>query len=613
MSDSFRTAEIYPIQRLPRRFGIFDYLLPEGVAITPGDLVRIPFRDKETFGIVKGFGERSGSRERWKPVGDVVAQLRLTEGELGCYELLAAELVQSVSSLLYAALPTPGKRPSPQEPINGEPLRVRASEAPALSKMLEAMVGHRRAFVTVTDFVQSVALAVAYALSHREERLIILVPTVRDARRIAPFFCPRSVALMTGDEPAGRRFDAWSGFRRHATDTLIGTRLASLLLSEDADAILVLRSGDDSHKQEDKNPRYDARDNAWNHSERTGARLYFFDVLPRPDDLVRFQEPHMLFPPVFDAPPLVDMARERGASPHAMISFSASEAIERCLAENKRAICFYNRKGKARALRCDDCGYAFPCPRCGGALTVYETTVRCHHCQLVNPLPLSCPSCSGTHLIERGFGTRSVKSALSALFPTASVSIIEQGLVEDPNASILVATNHLTESVIDPFARRSDIGLILDLDADLPLHDSTFRSFENAMRQIQERRGLAQRWRAACLVQTRVFPLFAEAFEDPVRALRKELQLRRDYGYPPFARRMRLTCHGNDPRGGQIELEQARAKLETIKGLEARFSPILGTRPAMVLLTVQMSALPATLDVLRRLPDHVIIDTNAIS
>jgi len=130
-------AEIYPLQRLPRRFRVFDYLVPEGVTVSRGSIVRISLRGRVSLGVVANVKETIEAGIKAKPI-DGVLETSLTEREMDAYESIAADIVQSPSSLLHAAIPSPPKRsslPLAKGEIEGvASLRIPSADAPATGR-----------------------------------------------------------------------------------------------------------------------------------------------------------------------------------------------------------------------------------------------------------------------------------------------------------------------------------------------------------------------------------------------------------------------------------------------------------------------------------------------
>lgn len=605
-------AEIYPIQRLPRRFSAFDYLVPEGMKIRRGFFVRIPFRNQKILGVVKEMHERYSPRTGLKEIAEVLNLPPLVEVELELYNWLAKDLAQGISSVLNASIPSQPKRILAPTKVIAQSLKIRASEAPMIQRILQTVEIQRKAFISSPDLPHMAALAAAYAHAHQKDRIVILAPGVREVEALAPYFSTLGVSVITGGESEGQRFNAWNNFCRGKTRVLLGTRLAALLLSASTDAIFVFRSSHESHKSWDRNPRYDARDIVLEFQKQTDCRLYFLDTAPRADDLVIFGEEQIFIEHPEPRPLFVNLNDERPMSEHPLISWTLDGAINECLKNNRRVLCLYNRKGKASSLRCADCHKSFSCPVCGGLYTVYETSVRCHHCQHAEPIPPICPNCHGVSLVEKGFGNQTVKLALQKQFPEASVSLIDKGMREDAGAQIILATTFYLEMVRD-FFTKNNFGLVVNLDADMGLLDPSFRSFENSLRSLEDLRGLAAREQATFIAQTRNPEIFSAYYDNPLTCFTKELELRRSYQVPPFVRWVRLKIRDTEELRAEMELKAAMETIKPLAGVTIFPVEYEKGRGCSVSLSVEPTAIDSVLEKLSVLPDRVVIDTNAIS
>ncbi|KKR86132.1 MAG: hypothetical protein UU35_C0019G0012 [Candidatus Uhrbacteria bacterium GW2011_GWC2_41_11] len=195
-------AEVYPVLRLPRRFFVFDYTIPQEMNLQRGQMVRIPFRDKTILGVVRSVGSKRGNPERLKSVLERVKEWIFDDVEMDFFEWLALETAQSVSAILHVAIPPLPKRiPSLSTNISeGKSLRVRASESEEISRALEKMRTYRECFIHAKDRVQMAAMVVAYAYMHPHDQLAIFVPNVWDATCLLPYLTFAGVTLLTGEE-----------------------------------------------------------------------------------------------------------------------------------------------------------------------------------------------------------------------------------------------------------------------------------------------------------------------------------------------------------------------------------------------------------------------------
>lgn len=601
-------AEVYPIKRMPRRFSFFDYEIPEALTLKRGDFVKIPFRNSVITGIVKEIRSTRGKIRKLKLVTGIITDISLASEDLAFYESLGKQTLQSIPSILHASIPPIPKRDIKQKPLQAESLKIRTSESFSIKNGLDFFRLHRKAFLTMPNTILATGLMLAYAHQKSHEQIAILVPQVTLAKQIAKFFATQSVSLITGKETSGQRHLAWQQFKKKETRILIGTRIASLLIPKNANTIFVLHSGDDNHKQWDQNPRYDARQNVFLLQEQSDANTYFIDTVPNVENMVRFGFENILTQRNPVKTYYIDLRNEIPVSIHPRLSYSLMNAIEEVLQEKKQIICVYNKKGVASGIRCQNCNTTFPCSQCGSLYAVYTTTLKCHRCGDVKPVPLSCPACKKTNLKEVGFGNQQIKKVLQTHLPDASVSIIDQNTQENTHSDILLVTQYYFQNIFDEFKKMDRVGLIADLDADIGLYESNVYSFEKTVRSVWHLRGIAYHLRTPCVIQTQIPQLFSEMESDPIKALEKEIQIRKEYQMPPFQKIISIQYKTEENREKDIVLTNLKRKLE--KQFETM--TIQGPHDQMLLLYVSTEIWDALSEELILLPDAFIIDTKPV-
>lgn len=509
-------AEVYPLKRFPRRFRAFDYAVPEGMAVGRGDFVSVPLRGFTVPGVVARVKDVPPDGVAVKPIASLLGA-SVSERELGAYERLADDLVQSPSSLLHAVLPLPPKRPrkgSAASHASSPGLRIGLEEAKDVTECVRFIKDRQGCFVRSPDLRHAAAVIATYRRASPGP-VRVAVPHVRDARLLASAL---GGEVITGEETNNERFAAWRAFRAAQDGLLVGTRLVSMLEHPVGSTIFVVRSGHENLRQADRNPRYDARRTAlaW---MRQGGKAVFLDVSPRADDLHAFAEAVRCPPP--EPPRVIDMAT-REAWVHPFVSPAAYEAVAHAMEDGGRVLLAFNRKGMARALVCRECGWSVP---------LSGTTP-----------PRFCDSCHSSDVDARGYGTRAIAKAFQGAFPAAKVAVCEKG--EPPgDARIVVATVHYLENVFDPFAPEA-FAAVIDLDADAAFADRSFRTVERAVRTAAEWAAVARASRCPFLLQTLRPELFVRAFHDPLAAMAEELKARQDYGLEPCVRH--ITVDGQD-------------------------------------------------------------------
>jgi primosomal protein N' len=608
-------AEIYPIQRLPRRFGFFDYAVPAGRTLRRGDFVLAPLRGRSVIGIVARTKPDAPTNFKMKPIERTLeAWPPLADQELAFFEKLAADLAQAVPTVLHAGLPVSLKSwPPAKRPAESAPLTLSAADAAVLPSVIKAIGSNPLTFVQTTDLRRMTAVVAGYRHEHPNETIVAVTPNARDAAMVARHLAALQPWLLTGQEKPTERAAAWAEFRAAPDGLLVGTRLAAVASHPKINALFILRSGHQNHKQADRNPRYDARRAAKIKAGIFGSRLIFLDSLPRADDLVDFENRLTDFGSKADIQ-IVDMRQERPLSPKPILGASTVAAMETALAAGQKVLLAYNRKGVASRLRCGDCQFAFPCPKCTGQLTIYEQSVLCPRCGFKRDRPLTCPKCRGSNLLQKGWGNRTVQKALLKLWPQAKVSRVEKdGEQLDPTADIWLSTNHYLENLFDPFAP-PDLGLVAVLDADQPLFRAHYRAQENAWANLEEWRAVAQASKAEFVVQTDRAEAWRAYQADPRRCVADELAARRAFAAPPQRRILRFSNKILPPTEALAALTQIAKEarqacpgaLCTEPGTDERGAPLLE-------ISVAPAEEPRLLAWAARLDDSFVIDTDAIS
>jgi len=604
-------ARIYPIQRMPRTFGIFDYDVPEDMSVARGDMVSVPFRKAVICGVVKEVLPATKSSYARKPIQAKVEDLHLAEQEITFFEFLARDLAQSVPSVLDAALPTPPKRTSSRffAPV-AEALMIPKSEAPIIMEIAGRLGSASRAFVMSPDLRRSASIIAAYAGSQEKRVITVIAPTVQDATRLAAHLHHLSPLLLTGEETNASRYRLWRQWRAQTSGILIGTRLALLHTHPDLSTIFLVRSGHDQHKQSDRNPRYDARQIALQLAEQSHISLYFLDTIPLVDDLEIFSRADII--DLFEKPEtrVIPLTRSQH-QPHPLLAYQTSEMIEGALQQGKQILCVYNKKGVSRQLLCQDCGYDFLCDKCLRPCVPYEQTIRCPVCLSTRPMPMNCPSCKSIHLQPKGFGNRALVHALKSLFPSASVARVDSDEPSpDLQASLLLVTDYYLEHFFDAF-HPPTLGCVVKLDTDLLLTSPSFRATEQTMRSLEDWRGVARACHATFVAQTRHPDMVEEWLSHPYRAHQKEQTFRKMFGHPPYQRWMKVeyrTVKDQDREQALLDLQKSLRRLDPAPQI---FKRKKGTQSSLEV-CCPLSLVPAVLSLFSTLPDAYIIDTNPV-
>src|SRR3989338_269718 len=581
-------VNVYPIKRLPRRFGAFTYVVLDETAseVIRGSFVIIPWRSGSVRGIVSEVHARKPEGET-KLVSELMT-MRLSESELCVYERVAEETFQSVSSVLAAAFPTPSRNLAKKSTSSG------ASSGAGMAK-LSSSVSRRTlsefemfaknpppfAFVATDDLVDT-ALLVRLLAKRWQGSLLFLVPHFHDLKIAAELLTTWGLepSLCASDLTELQRHDLARAWRKGEIPLLLSTRLGSLFLPPDhLSAIVVGRSGVEEHAQYDHNPRYDARRLAQAWSQVRGCPLILCDTLPLPPEIVcDCRQISRVYGSKFrrQSPTAPKEPFGKIITPQARVGFGddplppepLTTAIGETVKQDKRVLFICNQKGLGARLECGQCKFTELCASCKKPLAVYETHLFCAACKRTTKRPDACRKCRSDKLKTVRRGTGSLEKLLKARFHGTSVAVIEKGGTPSVlNAQIIVATSYYYENLYRP--HQDVFGLVA-----LPCADQEVRleqSLARVSRRLLEYQGIAKRNRCPFIVQTWDPSLLHHLLYDGETVLEKECQARKELGQSPFVCEIELLARG---KAGFRELDKTLAEAgKAEKTTLAKLSP----------------------------------------
>jgi len=299
--------------------------------------------------------------------------------------------------------------------------------------------------------------------------------------------------------------------------------------------------------------------------------------------------------PTNGAGPLEAKAQEAEVPDTVPLSTALVAALRENLASGGQSMVFLNRRGFHNFLQCHICGNVIACPNCSVSLTFHmrDRSLRCHYCGNHTAAPDTCPECKGYGLKGQGFGTERLTQTLAEMMPTARMERMDSDTSSLRGArtrmlaelrageiDVLVGTQMITKGFDFP-----GVTLAAVVNADLALNMPDFRSAERTFQLLTQIAGRAGRGERAgrVIIQTYApnhYSIRAARDQDYARFMRRELQLRRDLMYPPFARLAMVRIEGAEPhivRRMAEAVAKSLAKSSTPEGIR-----VLGPAPAPI-------------------------------
>jgi len=439
------------------------------------------------------------------------------------------------------------------------------------------------------------------------KRGICLIPeialTQQTVERFANRFSGR-VAVLHSGLSLGEQFDEWQWIREGKCDVIIGPRSALFAPLPDLGLIIIDEEHEWTYKQEDKSPRYHARDVAIELAHLSGAVVILGSATPDIGSFHKAQQgeyqlvelKERITPRGYSPLPevtVVDLREELKAGNTSLFSRSLLAAMKGALVQGEQIILFLNRRGTATFVRCRSCGFVFRCPRCSVALTYHsvERKLICHRCRYSVPVPQSCSRCSRHNLRFLGIGTQRIEDEVKHFFPEARLLRWDRDVItgryaheellknfRDHKADVLIGTQMIAKGLDLPQVTLAGV-----INADTGLNFPDFRSGERTFQLLCQVAGRAGRGLKAgkVIIQTYSpdnYIIEAAAKHDYFGFYYKEMDYRRRYNYPPFSQLVRLVYSHTDERLCHREAERVYRLIADSRELTA--DSIIGPVPA---------------------------------
>jgi primosomal protein N' (replication factor Y) (superfamily II helicase) len=408
------------------------------------------------------------------------------------------------------------------------------------------------------------------------------------------------VAVVHSGLGEGERADEWRRIRAGEVDVVVGTRLAVLAPLADVGLVVVDEEHDPAYKS-DRTPRIQARDAAIELARLAGAAIVLGSATPAVETegsardgryrRVRLATRASGRPPTIE---VIDLRAELAAGNIGMLSRPLAAALD-ALEPPDQAILVINRRGTASVVLCRDCGHVQACPDCGRPLVYHQAggTLRCHHCGRAWPLATRCPSCGSSRIRYLGGGTERLEREIRDRWPGLRIGRLDRDVTErrgaaarivdafvDGRLDVLVGTSLVTKGLDIP-----NVTLVGVVSADVALNLPDERAAERTYQLLVQAVGRAGRGDVAghAIVQTYQpdHPaIVAVQSSDPTAFYDAELELRRQFASPPYARLVKLTVALPDRDAAEA------AGREMVASLRARIAAgaasVSGPAPAFI-------------------------------
>jgi primosomal protein N' (replication factor Y) (superfamily II helicase) len=432
---------------------------------------------------------------------------------------------------------------------------------------------------------------------------LVLVPeialTPQTVRRFYEIFGD-DIAVLHSRLNDRERFEAWRKLRNGTKRIAIGARSAIFAPVRDLGIIIVDEEHDQSYKQEDPAPRYNARDVAVLRASLLSVPVVLGSATPgmgtlhavtrKKHTMLRLSGRHQqaVLPPVT----VLDLKQYRNAM-KGPLAVPLHNAVAEALRREEQVILLHNRRGYASYQQCDECGHVPECPNCSVSLTYHRRygSLRCHYCGYSKRVNWVCDKCASRSMDYRGSGTQQVEDELTEIFPDARILRMDRDTTgtRDAHAQILNAFGrHEADILVGTqlvakgldFPNVTVVGVVnADTELAFPSYRSAERMFQ-LLTQVAGRSGRAEK-PGVVFLQTRQpeHPALQFASRHDFEGFaRFELQQRKSLNYPPFWRLIQIQFKSEDEQRVARIAEVFSSELTTVM----RGQHVLGPAPAAV-------------------------------
>ena len=485
--------------------------------------------------------------------------------------LAKAEVIGIETGREEAVIPTKSRNPQPLELNIGQKQAFDKIENAIAKKLCQTFL----LFGVTGSGKTAVYIEAARKALQLGHSVLILLPEISLTPQAVDRYTQHlgvSVGLWHSKITPAQRADLYMKAKSGQIRLVVGVRSAVFVPLNNLGLIVVDEEQDDSYKQSDPQPRYNARDVALVRAKAEGTITILGTATPSLESyhnalagkyyLLKLTERYA--GSAFPAPTIIDLKQTEVQPQYWPLSEEFIESICTAVADDKQVILLLNRRGYASVLVCKTCGWIALCRDCRVALTYHrpQANLICHFCGLAESAPETCPACKGTQFDYRGIGTQKLEEILIEILGQKGIirmdsdSTSRKGTLEKMIAAfelgdspVLLGTKMVAKG--HHFPKVGLVGVVL---ADAGLYLPDFRATEKTFQLLVQAAGRAGRSAEIAdggrfVVQTysAAQPLLESASRQDFEAFyAQEIEHRRELGYPPFGKIIRLVISGED-------------------------------------------------------------------
>lgn len=289
---------------------------------------------------------------------------------------------------------------------------------------------------------------------------------------------------------------------------------------------------------------------------------------------------------------IVDLSDKNERSPYPLLSNTLLQMLKEEVENNRQSLLFINKRGSARTIACQNCGWRALCPNCDLPLVYHgdQNLIRCHTCGFSDRTIYNCPECKSADIQFKNPGTKTIVDQLNKIFPGANIVRFDKDNKKDERlennyediksgkANIIVGTQLLIKGHDLP-----KLGLVAMLQADSSLNFPDFSSEEKSFQMVRQLSGRVGRGHEEGKVVLQTFDPSNPLIEMSLRGdwqefYESQIKQRKNLGFPPFYHALKIEASRKTRKSAEESMNKLSSKLNgSFSGIE-----ILGPSPSFI-------------------------------
>lgn len=351
---------------------------------------------------------------------------------------------------------------------------------------------------------------------------------------------------------------------------ILGVRSSVFLPFNNLGLIIVDEEHENTYKQFDPSPRYNARDLSVVLAAIHKSKVLLGSATPSIESYYNAQtgryglvELHQRYQNI-QMPEIVvaDIKRAyKKKQMQANFTPQLMQLVQTALAQNEQVILFQNRRGFSPYLECESCGWVPKCKHCDVSLTYHKSINKliCHYCGYTTNSVSNCPACGHQKVATKGFGTEKIEDDVKIMFPDAKVARLDMDTTQGKYSHEKIITDFQNQHIdiligtqmVSKGLDFDDVSVVGVLNADNMLRFPDFRAYERSYQLMAQVSGRAGRKNKQGKVVIQTYDTENSIIKQVKNnhflwMYETQLKEREAFFYPPFSRLIKITLKHRD-------------------------------------------------------------------